>query len=375
MTQIFSPKNIDIIEDMNLCEADLSDLDLSGVRLDGANLTGAKLRGTDLTGSILNGAILNGAFLFRAKLAKTQFISADLIGAAIMNSDVTDANFQDANLEGAYLDFAPGSVPNIPQMATASGLAGLKFTKSPHSLVDLRDGFKKAGNRDAERELTYAIRRGETERANVIERLFNIILFDLTSKYGMYPGRPVRLLFIGIALFTLPYAAALRIRKYRCSRIERKRMRPYFRRWLIYLTRRRRRGGIWKIWDADRLLDRAQPGASERRNHRAGTAARVQRPARSSRKASLAPKLTDEKSRLFLSGFQALRYGFYFSILSAFHFGWRDINVGSWIVRIQPSEFTLKASDWVRTLSGVQSLISVYLLALWALTYFGRPFE
>jgi hypothetical protein len=122
-------------------------------------------------------------------------------------------------------------------------------------------------------------------------------------------------------------------------------------------------------------LDRAQPGASERRNHRAGTAARVQRPARSSRKASLAPKLTDEKSRLFLSGFQALRYGFYFSILSAFHFGWRDINVGSWIVRIQPSEFTLKASDWVRTLSGVQSLISVYLLALWALTYFGRPFE
>jgi hypothetical protein len=29
----------------------------------------------------------------------------------------------------------------------------------------------------------------------------------------------------------------------------------------------------------------------------------------------------------------------------------------------------------VRTVSGLQSLFSVYLLALWALSYFGRPFE
>ena len=30
---------------------------------------------------------------------------------------------------------------------------------------------------------------------------------------------------------------------------------------------------------------------------------------------------------------------------------------------------------WVRVVSGVQSLLSVYLLALWVLTYFGRPFD
>ncbi len=72
---------------------------------------------------------------------------------------------------------------------------------------------------------------------------------------------------------------------------------------------------------------------------------------------------------------RALMYGFYFSILSAFHIGWRDLNVGSWISRIQPLEYTLKATGWVRVVSGVQSLISIYLLALWVLSQFGRPFE
>ncbi len=70
-----------------------------------------------------------------------------------------------------------------------------------------------------------------------------------------------------------------------------------------------------------------------------------------------------------------LGHGLYFSVLSAFHIGWRDLNVGSWIARLQPREYTLRAKGWVRVVSGVQSLISVYLIAMWVLTYFGRPFE
>jgi hypothetical protein len=70
-----------------------------------------------------------------------------------------------------------------------------------------------------------------------------------------------------------------------------------------------------------------------------------------------------------------LRTGLYFSLLSAFHVGWREYNVGTWIARVQSREYTLCATGWVRTVSGIQSLLSVYLLALWVLTYFGRPFE
>jgi hypothetical protein len=57
------------------------------------------------------------------------------------------------------------------------------------------------------------------------------------------------------------------------------------------------------------------------------------------------------------------------------HIGWRDLNVGSWISRIHPGEYTLRATGWVKVVSGLQSLTSVCLLAIWALTYFGRPFD
>jgi hypothetical protein len=63
-----------------------------------------------------------------------------------------------------------------------------------------------------------------------------------------------------------------------------------------------------------------------------------------------------------------------FSLLSAFHIGWRELNVGNWISRLQREEYILHATRWVRVVAGVQSLLSVYLLAIWVLTYFGRPF-
>lgn len=58
----------------------------------------------------------------------------------------------------------------------------------------------------------------------------------------------------------------------------------------------------------------------------------------------------------------------YFSLLSA-------TRIGCWITRIQPRQYSLQATGWVRVVSGVQSLISVYLVALAILTYFGTPFE
>jgi hypothetical protein len=70
-----------------------------------------------------------------------------------------------------------------------------------------------------------------------------------------------------------------------------------------------------------------------------------------------------------------LRTSLYFSLLSAFHLGWRKLTVGAWIARLQWREYTLRAKGWVRMVSGFQSLLSVYLLAYAILSYFGRPFE
>ncbi len=49
--------------------------------------------------------------------------------------------------------------------------------------------------------------------------------------------------------------------------------------------------------------------------------------------------------------------------------------MGSWLTRLQFTEYDLRGRGWVRFVSGAQSLVSVSLLAIWALTYFGRPFQ
>jgi hypothetical protein len=61
--------------------------------------------------------------------------------------------------------------------------------------------------------------------------------------------------------------------------------------------------------------------------------------------------------------------------LSAVNIGFEQFNPGDWIRRMQAREYTLEAVGWVRTIAGVQSVLSVYLLAMRALTQFGRPFD
>jgi hypothetical protein len=107
-------------------------------------------------------------------------------------------------------------------------------------------------------------------------------------------------------------------------------------------------GGIWAIWDDYRT--KQSEGSKEPQRLLDGF-----------------PSASSDVSFLLLA--------FYFSLLSATRIGWRELNIGTWITRIQPHEYSLRATGWVRVVSGIQSLISVYLVALTILTYFGTPFE
>jgi hypothetical protein len=194
----------------------------------------------------------------------------------------------------------------------------------------LKESLKKAGLRAAERGITAAIQRAQTRTAAGPERAFKILAFDATTSYGASPGRSLWIVLWVMVVMSIPYM-------------------------IVLLDRSdNRTGAIWRIWHQDRILNRIGVDATFR--------------------PLLAPKKDTE--RLYRLDFaSALFYGSYFSLLSAFHIGWRDLNVGSWITRIQPREYVLRATGWVRVLSGIQSLLSVYLIALWVLTYFGRPFE
>ena len=328
---------------VNLSKTDLTRADLSNANLTNADLSTANLTNADLSSSKLFGATLNYAQLPNANLSNTDLFLADLSYSNLENSKFSGANLKKADLSNAKLvetdltncdlrncilpdSYEPkvGSVPYIASVIRLPNLDKLTYENYPHGLVELREGFKKYGYREQERKLTYALKHTTTRASlnsenifRIIEGIFNLCLFEYTSKWGMSPGRPLIILLILIVLFSCFY--------------------------IFSLFKTNKQDGIWKVWIEGRV--RSDIGEAE-------------------------PKLLTLKKFLPICG-----YGFYFSLLSAFNIGWRELNVGNWIARLHPREYTLRATGWVRTVSGIQSLISVYLLALAVLTYFGRPFD
>lgn len=299
----------------NLCGANLSGLDLREVNLEMVSLSGADLVGADLSKANLISADLSGAELSHANLSGAWLVYANLRGASLDGASLDGANLNGANLEGTVFSLRPGAVPSAENIAYAKNLDKITYAGDSHALVELQEALKKAGFREEERQVTYARKRHEAANANWAERWFNFVLFDLTSQYGMSPGRPLRILFSLIPIFAFAYMIALSASN---------------------------GGGIWIVWSDDRVLKNEGQ---------------------------------DEPTRISCKGFRLIRIGLQFSLLSTFNIGWHDLNIGNWIARIQAHEYELRGTGWVRMVAGVQSLIGVYLLALWALTYFGRPFE
>lgn len=164
-----------------------------------------------------------------------------------------------------------------------------------------------------------------------VDAAFNYVFFEITCKYGLLPERPLIILGVALFAFATPYFLVLR-RKERSSRSD-----------------------IWLEVEDESI----RPNRTRKRRIRllvsAGTV--------------LSWRARVKRFRRTL--FAAL----YFSLLTAFRVGFREINVGNWMTRMQFREYTLRATGWVQCGTGLQSLISVALLALWLVTYFGRPFE
>lgn len=294
----------------------LSEADLSGAKLNWANLTETDLTRANLDGAALRGAILQNADLTRSNLRGADLAWANLSEATLVDTVLTDTIFTRVTLTGAL--YEPASAPKKGTIGEISGLLDVRFSAGKHSgLVMLRGAFRDVGLRQLEREATYLIEHGKTNFAPGIERWLKRAMFEWTSDYGMSPGRPLRILLALMFLFSFPYM-------------------------LSVVGSTDTTSGIWRVWREDRV--EKQSGE-------------------------------DTPQRIEVTGYLVLLWGLYFSLLSAFHVGWRDLNVGNWIARINPQEYNLRATGWVKVVSGIQSLISVYLIALSALTYFGRPFQ
>jgi Pentapeptide repeats (8 copies) len=302
----------------------------SGAKLKGANLASAKLRGADLRAADLEEAVLFRADLSRADLFFANLDNADLSGARLERANLTEATVAGALLGHADLTgaiYAPVSLQPSSYLAGIRGLETVSFPPGMETgLVQLRELVQKAGLLDLDRQAVYAIESNKTWNAFIASGDFGSALrwlaFDFTTRYGLYPARALKIIVVLWLLFAVAYFCAIR-----------------------FPAKGKTGGGIYQIWPSERIeTDGVNASLSQ----------------------------SSSVTRLQREPLAALGYAAYFSLLSAFHIGWRDLNVGAWIARIQPREYALRATGWVRTVSGVQSLMSLYLLALWALTSFSR---
>jgi uncharacterized protein YjbI with pentapeptide repeats len=318
------------LQSADLRRANLAGADLRGAYLALAHLDGAHLENADLRGAGLNEANLRGADLGRANLS-----GADLSGAGLSNANLTGANLSKAkvarvDMTGAI--YAPSSEPPDPYVAGIKGLATVNAASGEEiGPIQLRKLLQDAALRDSAREATFSIQRALTKdqlsndsppSAKIVGYLRTVGL-EWTTGYGLHPERALRwILLLGAVLTPVYMFAALRPTA---------------------------ASGVMQVFPADRLEGTAGNPADEEKRKK---------------------QLVHAKSWR-----AALRTAAYFSLISAVNIGFEQFTPGDWIRRLQTQEYSLEAVGWVRVVAGVQALLSVYLLAMWALTQFGQLFE
>ncbi len=357
------------LEGAYLGGADLTDTDLSSntlldARFDHAILTRTILRGKVLRGLIFIEAKMNEADLTGSDLTNAELNGADLSNAKLTNSLLINVNLNAANLEGADLSGATYEVSTHPTpkaIAFAKNIEQMTHTGDSASLAQLRALFKETGFRDQERKITYALksRQGEflwkaCERDGGIcfEYWVNRILFDLTSQYGMNPGRVLIIVLIIFSGSTLLYWGLIHRSSDSGLSI------------IVPADRDRQNQPIWLLANLSSTGEQIQEGGFITKKGYSIRPKDIQH-----------PRNLGYWKELVRREWVLLRVSCLFSLMSTFNLKFRDVDFGRWLRQLMTKEYDIKAKGWVRTVSGIQALLSLYFIALLLITYFGRPFE
>jgi uncharacterized protein YjbI with pentapeptide repeats len=357
-----------ILSDTSLVDSDLKDSILDTAHLSGADMKRANLMNANLSNAVLENADLENANLENAHfegadMRLTNLTNANLAGAylddaVLMRTPLAGANLTGAHVTGANFDLLPSSLPDPLELSSAEGLQFVEFSETPAGLVKLRSEFRDLGLRYQENQLTCAIRRSELRRTSArvgppnnlaqslihpyliilrqggvplhgsMERCANYLLFDFPCQYGASPARALAILATLFFFFSVIYVSGQKYPE--------------------------KLGGIWVVWENDRLDKTAVSKSSHLLT------------------GGFPP--TGQRGQ-FRRTVSIVMLAAYFSLLSTLRIGWSGLNFGTWLSRMQLREYSLRATGWIRFVSGLQSLISVYLVALAILTYFGTPFE
>jgi len=275
-------------------------------------------------------ASFKNTYLYNLDLGAINFSNADFTNAYFENVNFIQGNissrFDNANMLNVI--FEPHIPPSAINIITAKNLFTMRYYKNPTGLIKLKNDFHDSGFLDHERKIIHALMKEKTRRIDsIIHRYFRIILFDWTCAYGMDVWRPILLLLMNIMIFAVLYFLLTMFSK----------------KSKIIPVKNRHVGDLYKT-------------------------EKVEYPIWEEKVKSTGKTYLNAISKL-------IEYSILFSFMSAFNYGFREINFGRWIRNLLHEDIDIKTTRWARTASGIQSIICLYLFALWLLIYFSNPFE
>jgi uncharacterized protein YjbI with pentapeptide repeats len=350
-------------ENVKLLWSKLEKASFSNSNLKNANFSHARLNNADLEEANLVGALLYKANLDGTNLSKATFgCSKDDPSKC---TDITSASFH-----------GPSCLYNHNKMTVecdekklvftnfkgANNIKSLVYDYSSHlnfppTLISLRKHLRENGFEREAREITYVIQRGLDEEAlfdsskkstsDILGAFVRKVAFDYTVEYGVSPSNALVILLYTLIGFSFVYMLMLRAQVYSNSK---------YLGYILLITPKVIAPGRLNIVEYEDGIFKSE------------SLLRVVHEYLN----TLLPDVSSRKLNI-KHYFYLYRHAFWFSALSSFHFGWRDLNVGGWLARLQPKQFTYKPMYLFRVLSGVQSLVCIYLLAIFVLSYFGNP--
>jgi hypothetical protein len=308
---------------------DLSYVTFNNCKFDDAWFTGSSLYSTRF---YQNSTFLNAKF-DSLDMRKSVFIDCDLRGCSFANSDLSHAYFDGTNLNRTdfrhanlyRMVYQPTNDPHWRNILFAYNLDYLDYASDPIPLIRLRQQFRDIGFRLAERQVNCALKRHYPS-------WYETALFDFTCNYGADFVRPL-LLWVKL--------------------------------WFIY---------IW-VYFAELSIPTKRPIIFIYRKH-----ATLDNPeVKSTVMGERSPFSTEFKVASWLERIKSIIKLLFksvgISLLSATSIGFRDITIAQWVKRLLPIELEIRFEGTSRILSGVQSLLSMYLVALSFLSYFTRVFD
>jgi len=276
------------------------------------------------------------AMFLQTETQIADFIDAELLGGVsfsgngfskmfLAGTKLIGANFYGVTVGGVV--FEPDTISEycMRSLAHMKGLRDMKYGSNPTALAKLRRFFRKNHYRQQEREITCALERHD-------QTFLEMLLFDWPFEYGSNLGRP----FIIVGFIFVVWAVV------------------YF-----VLFRSGGQHGVYMIKstrDPESLDVKKELISFER----------ILGEVRGMRVYMF--------SRIKVEG-KLVGWALFYSLISTFNVGFRDMDFGRWLRLILPKKTDFEPFGWVRTISGLQAIFSILLMAFGLLFYFGRFFD